>query len=172
MPESKGVLITSNFKEIKKLMDLGVNPRIEYQEFIFSDFNKYEIEWLAFEKVENLYFQKISSIFSISRFKTIAFHESNIDLHGLVLNTESLVIGERCQVDLANEYFNNLEKINFLSLKTFKGKIKNPILSVSKAILWDTTKGNFLPEMFPYLHELTINKGSITQLDLIQNTNL
>lgn len=171
-PESKGLLITSNFEEIKKLMDLGVNPRIEYQQLIFSDFGKYEIEWLAFEKVENLYFQKVSSIFSISRFKTIAFHESNIDLYGHVLNTESLVIGERCQIDLVNEYFNNLKKINFLSLKTFKGEIKNPILSVLQAILWDTTEGNILPEMFPDLNELTINKGSITKLDLIQNKNL
>lgn len=171
-PEDKGVTITSDFAEIKKWMDLGVNPKVEYIPITVSDLNKYEITEIGFDKIDDEYFKGLKEIFSQLQLKTISFHGSVLDLSGVVINVKELFIGEKSKINLSSNNFKNLEEITFLSLKTYKGKILNKFDTVKKAVLWDTTKTSTLLEMFPNLVELTINKGSLIELDLRNNKEL
>lgn len=40
IPEHKTVSITSNFAEIKKWMDLGINPKVEYIPITISELSQ------------------------------------------------------------------------------------------------------------------------------------
>ncbi|MBT2621908.1 hypothetical protein [Chryseobacterium sp. ISL-6] len=172
IPEHKAVSITSNFAEEKKWMDLGVNPKIEYIPMTISDFSKYGIKGIGFTKVDNNYFQTIKGIFSDFNFNSVAFHNSTVDLSNVTIDVRELFIGDKSKIDISAKNFKNLKEVTFLSVKTFKGKVLSPLDSVEKAVLWDSTKASTLPEMFPNLKELTINKGGLTELDLINNKNL
>ena len=172
IPEHKAVSITSNFAEEKKWMDLGVNPKIEYIPMTISDFSKYEIRGIGFTKVDNNYFQTIKSLFSDFNFNSVAFHNSTVDLSDVIIDVRELFIGEKSKIDISVKNFKNLEEVTFLSVKTFKGKILDQFDTVKKAIFWDSTKTYALAEMFPNIKELTVNKGSLTELDLRNNKNL
>ncbi|WP_300691575.1 hypothetical protein [Chryseobacterium sp.] len=172
IPEHKAVSITSNFDEEKKLMDLGVDPKIEYVPITISDFSKYVIRGIGFTKVDNTYFQTIKSVFSDFKFNSLAFHNSTIDLSSITIDVRELFIGEKSKMDISAKNFKNLEEITFLSVKTFKGKVLDQFVTVNKAVLWDSTKTSALTEMFPNLKELTINKGGLMELDLRNNKNL
>lgn len=171
IPEYKAVSVTSNYAEEKKMMDLGVNPKVNYIPMTISDFSKYEIEGIGFTKVDNSYFQTIKSIFSSFKFKGLAFHDSNIDLSNVTIDVRELFIGEKSKLDISTKNFKGLEEITFLSIKSFKGKVLDQFDTVKKAIFWDSTKIS-LAEMFPNIKELTVNKGSLTELDLRNNKNL
>jgi hypothetical protein len=172
IPEYKAVSITSNFAEEKKMMDLGVDPKIEYIPITISDFSKYEIRGIGFTKVDNSYFQTIKNVFSDFKFKSLAFHDSTVDLSNVTINVQELFIGEKTKMDISAKNFKNLEEVTFLSIKSFKGKIPDQFDTVRKAVFWDSTKTSSFPEMFPNLIELTVNKGGLTELDLRNNKKL
>ena len=172
MPENKGILITSNFSEIQKWMDLGINPKVEYIPVTISSFRNYEVKSLGFDKVENEYFQSIKDLFPGLKFETVSFHESSIDLSNVLIDVKHLLIGEKSKFNISKNNFKGLEEITFLSIKSFKGKVITQLDTVQKAVLWDSTKTSSLPEMFPNLIKLVINKGALTEVDLRNNKHL
>jgi hypothetical protein len=172
IPKYEGITITSNFAEIQKHMDIGMEPKIEYIPITTSDFSKYKIKGLGFDHVENDYFQSIKEIFSKYKFEAISFHGTKVDISDAILDVQHLLIGDKSKVNLSAENFTNLKEITFLDVKTFKGKVVNALNTVNKAVLWSGTKESSIPEMLPNLKELTINKGSLTELDLRSNKHL
>ena len=170
--EGQGLLITSNFAEEKKWMDLGVNPKIEYKKITISEVDNYKIIDIGFNKIENDYFQTIKEIFSKLKLEAVAFHESSVDLLDVVIDVQHLLIGEKSKMDISAKNFKNLSEVTFLSIKSFKGKVLDQFDTVKKAVFWDSTKTFSFPEMFPNLTELTINKGGLTELDLRNNKDL
>lgn len=172
-PENNGVFVTSNYAEIQKRMDLGIDPKVAYRKISVSDFDSFTIKSIGFDGVDNLYFQGIKDIFANHEFEAVAFHASVADLSDVVLNVKHLVVGDNSKINIAEESFRNLEEITFLSVKTFKGKILDKIGSVTKLILWyENSKTNAILSMFPNLKELYIYNGSLIQLDLTANALL
>ncbi|CAA7193829.1 hypothetical protein [Chryseobacterium potabilaquae] len=173
IPEHEGILITSNFAEIQKWMNLGVNPKVEYIPISISDLNKYTFKGIGFEKVSNEYFQSIKEIFSEYKFDDVCFHESTVDLSDVIFDVRHFVIGDKSNINLSEKNFKNLEEVTFLSLKTFKGKIVTKLNSVKKIVLWfENKKGNTLLSHFPRLKELHIFNGSEVELDLVENKDI
>lgn len=172
-PKNPGLLITSNFAEIKKWMDVGVNPMIDYKEISISEINNYKIKDIGFDKVDNDYFQSIKEIFSKYHFETVAFHETTADLSDIVLDVEHLIMGDKSKINLSEKNFKNLKEITFLSVKTFKGKILDKFKNVEKLILWyENKKANDILEHFPNLKEFYIYNGSIVELNLSKNPHI
>jgi hypothetical protein len=171
--DSRGALATSNFEEIQKRMDLGIDPKVDYKKINFSDFDKLKIKDLGFEKISNEYFQQFATIFSKHEFETVSFHDSIIELSDVPLRAKHLIIGDNSKINLSVKNFENLEELTFLSLKTFKGKILDSIPSVKKIIIWyENNKANSTLSKFPNLVELWINNGSLTELVLTENPAL
>ena len=172
-PQNPGLLITSNFAEVKKWMDIGVNPMIDYKEISISEIDNYKIKDIAFDKVDNTYFQSIKEIFLNYKFEAIAFHETTADLSDVVLDVEHLIVGDKSKINLSEKCFKNLKEITFLSVKTFKGKILDKFESVKKLILWyENQKSNTILENFPNLKEFYIYNGSIVELNLTENPHI
>lgn len=170
IPIHHGILITSNFAEIQRRMDIGMNPKIEYIKISISDLDKYKIKAFGFEKVDNDYFQSIREEISKYYFETIAFHETTADLSDIIFNVKHLIIGDKTKINLSAKNFNGLEEITFLSVKTFKGKILEKFNNVEKLILWyENQKSNIILENFPNLREFYIYNGSIVELNLTEN---
>lgn len=171
--QNPGLLITSDFEEIQKWMDLGVNPQINYKKITISEIENYNIKDIGFYKIDNDYFQSIKEIFSKYNFEAIAFHETTADLSDIVLDVEHLIVGDKSKINLSEKNFKNLKEITFLSVKTFKGKILDKFETVEKLILWyENKKSNDVLENFPKLKEFWINNGSIVELDITQNLYL
>lgn len=170
IPKDKGILITSDFADIQKRMDIGMDPITEYIQISISDFDKYIVKGFGFDKVDNDYFQSIKQEISKYHFEAIAFHESTIDLFDVVLDVKHLIVGDKSKINLSSNNFKNLKEITFLSVKTFKGKILDKFKNVEKLILWyENQKSNIILENFPNLKEFYIYNGSIVQLDLTEN---
>jgi hypothetical protein len=167
-PKEKGLFITSNFEERQKRMDLGIFPRIDYKKINnLSELENYSFDGIAFDKVDNDYFQSIKEIFSKYKFKTVAFHETTSDLSDVVLDVKHLIVGDNSKINLSSKNFKNLNEITFLSVKNFKGKILDEFKEVEKLILWyENKKSNLILEKFPRLKEFWINNGSIVELDV------
>ncbi|MGD1319266.1 hypothetical protein [Chryseobacterium sp. 2R14A] len=173
IPKHQGILITSNFAEIQRRMDIGMNPKIEFIKISVLDIGKYKIKSFGFEKVNNDYFQSIKEIFSKYHFEAVAFHETTADLSDVILDTEHLIIGDKSKINLSEKNFKNLKEITFLSLKTFKGKILDKFEKVEKLILWyENQKSNIILENFPNLKEFYIYNGSIVELNLTENQSI
>ncbi len=172
IPQDKAVVVTSNFTKNQKWMDLGVNQKVDYIPINTSDISKFEIESVGLDKVDNIFFQTINGIFSKVKLESISFHESNIDLSEIIIESKHLFVGDKTKINLASQNFKNLEEVNFLSVKSFKGKVLDEFETVKKMVLWDSVKTFSLPGMFPNLNELTVNKGSLTELDLRNNKEL
>lgn len=170
--EGQGLLVTSNFAEEKKWMDLGVNPKIEYRKIEISEIDNYKVVDVGFTKVEDDYFQKMKGVFSKLKLEAVAFHDSSVDLSDVIIDVQHLIIGEKSKMNISAKNFKNLEEVTFLSVKSFKGKILDQFDTVKKAVFWDSTKTSSFPELFPNLIELTINKGGLTELDLRNNKDL
>lgn len=170
--KNQGLLIISDFEEKQKLMDLGVDPKIEYKKINASEIINYKIKNVGFDRIQNELFQFIKDIFLGLKLKTVVFHESSVDLSDTIIDVQHLLIGEKSKIEISSKNFKYLEEITFLSLKSFKGKVLDKFDAVKKAVLWDSTKIFTLPEMFPNLKELTINKGSLTELDLSNHEDL
>jgi Holliday junction resolvasome RuvABC ATP-dependent DNA helicase subunit len=64
IPKHKTISITSNYSEIKKWMDSGINPKVEYIPIVISELNQYEINNVGFDKIDNNYFQTVKESFS------------------------------------------------------------------------------------------------------------
>lgn len=170
IPKDKGILITSDFADIQKRMDIGMDPIIEYVQVSISDFDKYNIRSFGFDKVDNTYFQSIKEMLTKYRFEAIAFHETTADLSDTVLNVEHLIVGDKSKINLSEKNFKNLKEITFLSVKTFKGKIVDKFDNVKKLILWyENQKSNTILENFPHLKEFYVYNGSIVELNLTEN---
>ncbi|UFH33308.1 hypothetical protein LNP04_06205 [Chryseobacterium sp. C-71] len=173
IPKDKGILITSNFAEIQKRMDIGMDPVIEFIKTSITDLNKYEIKGFGFDNVDNTYFQSIKEVFAKYKFETIAFHETTADLSDVVLDVEHLVVGQKSKINISEKNFKNLKEITFLSVKTFKGKILDKFKTVEKLILWyENQKSNTILENFPNLKEFYIYNGSIMELNLTENPHI
>ncbi|UIR57827.1 hypothetical protein LZQ00_08395 [Sphingobacterium sp. SRCM116780] len=172
IPAHHTISITSDFAEEQRRMDTGIDPKIEYIKLSISDLSNYSFDTIGFKRVENDYFQSIKSIFSKINLKAVAFHESNIDLSDVVIDVQHLLIGDKSKVNLKMENFKNLKEVTFLEIKTYKGKVLNQLSTVKKAVLWDSTQTSLLHEMLPNLIELTVNKGSLTELDLRNHKHL
>jgi hypothetical protein len=171
--DSRGAIATSNFEEIQKRMDLGIDPKVDYKKISFSDFDKLKINDLGFEKIANEYFQQFATIFSKHEFETVSFHDSVIELSEGTLRAKQLIIGDNSKINLSVKNFANLEEITFLSLKTFKGKILDYIPSVKKMVIWyENNKANSILSKFSNLVELWINNGNLTELVLTENSAL
>ncbi|MEA1849675.1 hypothetical protein U9K52_12190 [Chryseobacterium sp. MHB01] len=171
IPKDRGILITSDFADIQKRMDIGMDPIKEYLQISISDFDKYSIRSFGFDKVDNNYFQNIKDEIIKYKFETIAFHESTIDLSNVIFDAKHLIVGDKSKINLSSNNFKNLKEITFLSVKTFKGKILDKFKKVEKLILWyENQKSNIILENFPNLKEFYIYNGSIVQLDLTENS--
>lgn len=170
IPTLQGILVTSNFAEIQKRMDVGMDPKVEYKKILISELNNYNFKSIGFDKVKNDYFQSIKQIFSEYKFETISFYETFIDLSDLVINVQHLIIGDKSKINISEKNFSNLNEITFLSVKTFKGKILDKFEKVDKLILWyENQKSNIILESFPNLKEFYIYNGSTVKLNLINN---
>jgi len=170
IPKHQGILITSNFEEIQRRMDIGMNPKIEFIKISISDLDKYKIKGFGFEKIDNDYFKSIKEIFSKYHFEAIAFHETTADLSDVILDTEHLIVGDKSKINLSEKNFKNLKEITFLSVKTFKAKILDKFEKLEKLTLWyENKKSNDILEKFPNLKEFYIYNGSIVELDLTEN---
>lgn len=173
IPEYQGISITNNFTEIQKRMDIGIDPKTEYIPIVISDFSKYEIKSLGFDKIDNDYFQSIKDEISKYHFEAIYFHKSSIDLLDVVLDVNHLIVGDKSKINLSEENFKNLEKITFLEGKSLKGKISGNFNSVKKIVLWhEGKKANTILKRFPDLKELHLFNGSEIELDLQENKQI
>jgi hypothetical protein len=173
IPEDYGITITNNFAEIQKRMDLGIDATTEYISIEIDDIKKYEIRSLSIENIENNYFQSISDALKKYKFKTVLFQKCEIDLQKTVLDVEHLLLGEKCNIDLSNNNFKNIEEITFLETKTYSGRILTRFDSVMKLTLWhDSKKANNILLHFPNVKELNIFNGSEIQLEIIQNKHI
>lgn len=172
-PKNQTLFVTSNFDEIQRNMDLGIDPRIDYLKLSVSDIGKFIIKGIGFDKIDNQYFQSIKGILSTHRFEGVAFHHTNIDLSGINIDTDHIVIGDNCNLNLSSLSIKNLNEITFLSLKTFKGTIMDKIDSVKKITLWYTgAKSNTFLSIMPNLEVVEINHGSMISLDLLGNASI
>ncbi|WP_160139810.1 hypothetical protein [Chryseobacterium sp. c4a] len=170
IPQYKAVSVIANFAETQKKMDLGMSPKVDYIPMTISDFSRYEIEGIGLVQIENDCFQAIKEIFSNFKFKSVAFHESNIELADVVIDAQHLVIGDRSKVNVSEKNFQNLEEITFLALKTYKGKVLTILNSVKKIAMWyEGKKSNTILSKFPELKELHCFNGSEIQLDIREN---
>lgn len=170
IPNNHGVLITSDFTEIQKRMDIGIDPRIDYNKIAISDLGQFIIKGIGFDKVDEDSFQNVKQDFSNREFEYIAFHNSVADLSDILLDVNHLIVGENTKISITKNSFKNLKEITFLSVKTFNGKILDSIESVEKLIIWyENRKSNNLLPMFPNLKELSIYNGGIAELDLSLN---
>lgn len=170
IPDHQGILITSNFEEIQKRMDIGMDPVIDYIKISIGDISQYKIKGFGFDKIDNNYFQSIKEEISQYKFEAIAFHETTVDLSDVVLDVEHLIMGNNSKINLSSRNFKNLREITFLSVKTFKGKILDKFEDVKKLILWyENRKSNDVLEKFPNLKEFWINNGSIVELNITPN---
>ncbi len=155
------------------MMDLGISPKINYQQITFNDLDHYNFKNIAFDKIENTYFQSIKKLFSKYLFEVIAFHETTADLSDTVINVEHLVVGDKSKFNLSENSFKNLKEVTFLSMKTFKGKIFDKFQEVEKLVVWhENQKSNTILENFPNLKELHIYNGSIVELNLNENQKI
>ncbi len=169
-PQEQALLITSNFSVIQKRMDVGIDPKINYQKLSVSDLDKIMFKGIAFDKIDDLYFQTIKSLLSRYKYDAIAFHNSVANLSDIVLDVKHLVIGDNSKISFEANNFKNLLQITFLSLKTFKGKVLDNVFSVEKLILWyENKKSSDLLFKFPNLKEFYIYNGTSVELDLTEN---
>lgn len=167
------LFITSTFAEIQRNMDLGINPQLEYLKIEISDVANYIIKAIGFDKVDDLYFQSIKDIFANNRYEGVAFHNCAINLTGICIDTEHLVVGDSCKINFTKENFKNLKEITFLSMKSYKGRIIYNISYVKKITAWYVgLKSELVLSLMPNLEELVINHGSMTTLDLLANPKL
>lgn len=172
-PKEQGILVTSNFAEKQRQMDLGIFPMISYSKILYSDLQNYTFNSIAFDKIDNNSFQSIKEIFLEYKFDSVAFHQTTIDLHDLVIDVNHLIIGDSSKVNLSKKNFENLKEITFLSVKTFKGKILDTLGSVEKLILWyENKKSNSILAMLHNIKEFYIYNGSLIELDLTGNPRL
>ena len=111
-----------------------MDPIIEYIQIAISDFDKYLVRGFGFDKIDNDYFQNIKEEISRYHFKTIAFHESTIELSDVILDVEHLIVGNRSKINLAAGNFKNIKEITFLEGKNFMGKILGNFNSVMKIV--------------------------------------
>lgn len=171
IPEFQGILITSDFAERQKRMDIGMDPKIDYIEIFISDINAYTFKSIGFDKVKNTCFQNVKHIFSKYKFEVISFHDTIADLSDVQIDAHHLIIGQKSKLNLSEKNFKSLNEITFLSLKTFKGKIIDKFEKVEKLTLWyENQKSNVILENFPNLTELYIYNSSATELDLTKNS--
>lgn len=169
-PKDHSVLITSNFSKYQKGMDLDLFPRSDYKKIDVSEFEKFTIKDLAFDEIENDYFQDIKKIFSLQKYNGVVFRNTNVILGGTVLNVDHLLIGENSKINISQKNFKDLSQITFLSVKTFKGKILDVFTGVEKLTLWyENKKTNDIISLFPKLKELYIYNGTMPDLDLTKN---
>lgn len=165
-----GLLITSKFEKWQRNMALGVFPVTKFNEIDLAEVKRHTIKTIAFDEVAHLSFECLSEIFSQSAFDSIAFHQTTIDLSGVTINCNHLIVGEKSKIDIQNLYFKNVNEITFLSLKTFKGKVLDKLNSVEKLVIWhDNKKLNDMLPLFPNLKSIQVNHGSATQLNLSAN---
>lgn len=168
--KEQGIFVTSDFEERQRRINLGMFPKIDYEKIDIPNLDNYIFNEIAFDKIDNDYFQNIKEIFSKYTFETIAFHETMADLSDVVLDVQHLIVGEKSKISLSEKNFKNLKEITFLSVKTFKGKILDRFKDVKKLVLWyENQKSNIILENFPNLKEFYIYNGSIIELNLIEN---
>lgn len=171
--KDSGLLITSNIEKFYKKMEIGIFPKINYEEIDYEKIDQYNFKDIGLDEIDNDYFQSIKDLFLKYRFETVAFHNIRADLSEVVINTQHLVLGENAKINLSKKNFKSLEEITFLSLKTFKGKVIDTFDSVNKMILWyENKKSNTILEKFPNLKEFYIYNGSLVELDLTGNPKL
>lgn len=172
-PNDPGLLITSNIEKFNKNMELGIFPKTNYEKVLIANIDQYLVKDIAFNEVDNVYFQKIKGIISKYKLGVIAFHETTIDLSDVELNVEHLIIGDKSKIDLSSKNFINLKEITFLSVKTFKGKILDAFDTVKKLVLWyENKKSNDILLHFNHLKDFHIYNGSIQELDLTNNVEI
>lgn len=114
-----GLLITSNIEKFHKNMELGIFPKTNYEEIPIEKIHQYKIKDIAFDEIDNAYFQSIKEIFSKYKFEAIAFHETIADLSEVVLDVEHLIVGDKSKINLSSNNFKNLKEITFFVGKNF-----------------------------------------------------
>lgn len=172
-PIEQGLLIKSNFEELQKRMEIGLSPKINYQKIDFSRINSIDIRYVVFDNIIGKDFLQFQELFARKYLESVAFHETIANLSGIKIKAKHLVVGEKSKIDLSSEFFQDVKEITFLSVKTFKGKMKDKFDSVEKVILWyENNKANEIISHFPNLRYFQINNGSLDQLDLSNNTML
>lgn len=167
--EVSGLLITNNFPEKQKQMDLGIYPKGNYQNIDISEIGDYNIVSVCFDQIDNEYFENINIIFSKLKLETLAIYNSIVDLSDTVIECKHLLIGDKTKINLSSQNFKNLDEVTFLSVKTYKGKVLSEFNNVKKLTLWDSVKAFSLSEKFPNIKEMTVNKGGIIELNLRKN---
>ncbi|WP_166919758.1 hypothetical protein [Flavobacterium poyangense] len=169
----KGLIVTNNFEEIQKKMDLGIRPKSTYIKVEIQDLFKFNFLTITFNDINPINFQTFKSIFSKHSFQAIAFYNSIIDLEDVIINTKHLVIGDKVKVNLLERNFIGLNEITFVSVKTYKGIILESFMNVKKLILWyENNKSNDILNLFPNIVELQIYNGSLVDLFLTENRKL
>lgn len=84
-------------------MDLGIYPMISYSKILYSDLQNYTFNSIAFDKIDNNSFQSIKEIFLEYKFDSVAFHQTTIDLHDLLIDVNHLIIGDSSKVNLSKK---------------------------------------------------------------------
>ncbi len=171
--DKKGLIVTNNFEEIQKKMDLGIFPKSTYIKTEIHDLSKFDFQTISLNYLNSFAFESFKSIFSQYSFQIVSIHNSTIDLKEVEINTTHLVIGEKVKVNLLECNFIGLDEITFLSVKTFKGMILESFRNVEKMILWhENNKSNDILKLFPNLIELQIYNGNVVDLFLTENRKL
>jgi hypothetical protein len=169
----KGLIVTNNFEEIQKKMDLGIFPKSTYIKVEIQDLFKFDFKTISLNNINSFDFEAFKSIFSKYSFQIISIHNSIIDLEDVEINTRHLIIGDKVKVNLLERNFKGLDEITFLSVKTFKGMFFEPFMNVKKLILWyENSKSNDILKLFPNIIEFQIYNGSLVDLFLTENRKL
>jgi len=171
--DEKDLLVTSNFEEFQKRMDLGIFPKSTYIQTDIDGLSKLDFQIITLYNVKTLDFQYFKNIFLEYSFQIVAIHNSTLDFEDMIIITKHLVIGEKVKVNLLERNFSGLCEITFLSVKTFKGIIQEPFINVKKLILWyENSRSNDILKHFPNLIEFQSFNGSTVDLSLSENRKL
>lgn len=172
--KDNGLLITTRIEKWERDIQLGISPDFKFQLIDISDIdNRPSIEGIAYDVIPNEDFILLNSILGLKHVEGLAIHESII-IDSAIISCTHFVLGEKVKFELRNERLNSVERITFLSLKTFKGKIIDDLIGVKHLVVWEDKKSimNDLLKRFPNLESLYLVRTSLESLDFSANPNL
>jgi len=174
LDKSGGLLITTRFSEWENNMRLGIFPQ---QHFLLIDTfalksNHIILKSVSFDKVPLKDFVTINNYLKYIEFDEVAIHECNL-INVQLPNCKHLILGIKVKLNLSNEILLSIQKITFLSLKTFRGKILNDLNNIKDLIVWDDIGFiNELLKKIPYIEILQLFKTNLETLDISLNHHL
>jgi hypothetical protein len=168
------LFITSRIEEWERKIQLKIFPDLKFKLVDISENNKLRsVTGITYDMVSYEDFVIVNNIIESYSPQELAIYESNI-ITSPVIFCSHLLLGDMINFELRHERLKNVERISFLSLKSFKGKIINNLIDVKHLVVWEDKKSimNDILKRFPNLESLYLVRTSLEFLDLSVNKSL